>query len=465
MITQQQYVAMTRFGLGPSFKDLQALGDSPNDWLLSQIEPTVQDHGPQVPSSRRSLVERKAIFDEIRKLKRAGSGSGGISKSSDQQIKQLRRQARKITEQQLLQRFSYAQTTNTPFRERLVQFYSNHFTVSCKGKNAISTACVGYENEAIRSRLNGHFGGMLNAVVKHPVMLTYLDNIRSIGPNSSAGKKRKVGPNENLAREILELHTLGVDGGYHQRDVIALANIITGWTVGGKRLAKFGAEPGAFFFSQRMHEPGAHRLMGKDYLQEDVQQGQSALQDLSLHPSTARFVATKLARHFIADEPPEEAINLLTQTYLDTDGHLPTLHRALIEMDLIWQPSHRKFKTPYEYVLSILRVLPVSIADKRLSRSLSSGLESMGQVPFSASSPKGWPDTATHWTAPDALKKRIEWALAIGLNSGIDPVFANQTIEKLLPPDSDTLRVAMSRAESPSQAIALLFASPDFQWR
>ena len=457
MISFLQYRALNRFGLGAGSADLNASSDDPKGWLLQQLV-TQNDSGPDVPDSVSSLI----AFHEW-KLKRKLLKNRADSEKKNEQLKALQKSFAAIELSNFNKRFEYAAQTNTPFRERLVQFYSNHFSVSRKGKRSIALACVAYENEAIRSNLDNSFSDMLLAVTSHPVMLSYLDNISSIGPDSVAGKKSKRGLNENLAREILELHTLGVSGGYKQEDVQALANMLTGWGFGGFKSKNLRIKPGEFYFSKRRHQPGTQVLLGKKYNFEGLEQGRRALTDLALDLSTARLIATKLAKHFIADSPPAEVISILERSFLISKGHLPILHRTLVNLELAWDPASKKFKTPYEYALSATRVfnLPINARIKKLVRT---GLVTMNQQPFFAGSPAGWPDDIRYWSSSSALKKRVEWGLASGSAVGADLRNINQAIAAL-PADASDLKLAMRRAESPAQAASLLLASPYFQWR
>jgi len=227
-------------------------------------------------------------------------------------------------------------STDRPFLERLTQFWSNHFAVSVD-KIVVLGLAGAMEREAIRPHVLGHFTDLLLAVEQHPAMILYLDNQASIGPNSRAGRLmnrrangRKADINENLAREILELHTLGVDGGYTQADVTTFARAISGWSIGGegegRRFAKLEAdhgEPGEFLFRDIFHEPGDRRLLGRTYDDNGVRQGEAILKDLALRPETARHVSTKLARHFVADDPPPALVKRMTDAWLGSRGHLP----------------------------------------------------------------------------------------------------------------------------------------------
>jgi uncharacterized protein (DUF1800 family) len=301
-------------------------------------------------------------------------------------------------------------------------------------------------------------------------MLLYLDNHISVGPHSRAarlverrGKGREVGLNENLGREILELHTLGVAGGYSQQDVTTLAAVITGWSIGGGAgLLRAGGEPGRFFFREALHEPDAKTVLGKVYREDGYAQGERALRDLALHPQTARHLATKLARHFIADEPPVVAVDRIAKAYLDSDGDLPATYRALLDLPQAWQPAQAKFKTPAEFVYSTYRALSLPVENER--RGLAP-FEVLGQRSFQPGSPAGWPDRSVDWDGSSALLKRLEWASALGQRLG-SRVNAREAADAALGAGlSAALGTAVDRAQDGAQALTLLLSSPDFMRR
>ena len=223
-------------------------------------------------------------------------------------------------------RFVAARTAEIGFVERLVWFWSNHFCVS---SFVVPFTAGGYEREAIRPHVLGRFADMLVASASHPAMVQYLDNARSVGPKSVAGLIVKVGLNENYARELLELHTLGVRTGYTQDDIISLAKVLTGWTI---LPAATNPEHGVeFVFNPRIHEPGPQTVLGKTYAEVGMNQGRAVLADLARHQSTAVHVGRKLARHFVADDPPESLVARLAQRFHDSDGDLKEIARALVE--------------------------------------------------------------------------------------------------------------------------------------
>jgi len=300
-------------------------------------------------------------------------------------------------------------------------------------------------------------------------MIAFLDNQFSIGPDSKAARfarrsdaKRQLGINENLAREILELHTLGVGGGYTQSDVTTFAQVITGWSIGGTKGRLAGGEIGKFYFRDNLHQPGAKVLLGRTYAQEGQAQGEAVLQDLARHPATAHFIATKLVRHFIADEPPPAAVSRVARAFLDSGGYLPLVYRALIDSPEAWEGRSRKFKTPEDFVFSTLRALQISPSEPQ---EIVCSFELLGQRQYTPGSPAGWPDTSKDWDGSDALMHRILWAsqMAARHDADANPLeVAAACLGASLRAETLT---ALRRADSSRQALALLLMSPEFQRR
>jgi uncharacterized protein (DUF1800 family) len=346
------------------------------------------------------------------------------------------------------------------FTERLVVFWSNHFCISAN-KGGLARMWAGsFEREAIRPHVLGRFADMLKAVEQHPAMLFFLDNQQSLGPASRAGEERKHGLNENLAREIMELHTLGVGGGYTQDDVTSLARIITGWTFAGRQ-GKLGT-PGSFVFNANAHEPGPQRLLGKVYADDGVAQGEAALADIARHPSAAKFIATKFARHFTSDEPPPALVARLQEAFRKSDGDLRALAVALVDSDEAWQAPLSKMRSPYEYLVATGRLL-ARIPDE--PSCYLGGLALLGQPLWSPAGPNGFPDTNAAWAAPEGMKLRLDVAAQVAsrLGDNIDP----RELLEVVAADAasaDTRRT-VERAESRQQALALLLMSPEFQRR
>jgi uncharacterized protein (DUF1800 family) len=366
-------------------------------------------------------------------------------------------------------RLHAALNTRSPFLERLVHFWANHFAVSVDKLPIVPMAGL-LEFEAIRPHVLGKFSDMLIAVEQHPAMLLYLDQAQSIGPNSRAGQfvaareRQKRGLNENLAREIMELHTLGVRTGYTQADVTEFARALTGWTVGGlgrgpaARLTG-NAPTGEFAFAELIHEPGDRAIMGRRYSQPGERQARAVLLDLAANPATAKHISTKLARHFAGDDPPVAMVDRLTQAFLGSGGDLPTVYRAIIESPEAWAPQPLKFKTPWEWSVSALRALNQPDLDATTAGSL---LQQLGQPVWKPGSPAGYDDIAASWAAPEALVRRVEVAQRIAdrASSAVDP---RALAEKVLPGAlTEPTRAAIARAESPAEGLALLLVSPEF---
>jgi uncharacterized protein (DUF1800 family) len=351
-------------------------------------------------------------------------------------------------------RFVAARTAEVGFVERLVWFWSNHFCVS---SFVVPYTAGGYEREAIRPHVLGRFSDMLVASAAHPAMLQYLDNARSVGPKSVAGLIVKVGLNENYARELLELHTLGVRTGYSQDDVISLAKVLTGWTI---LPAGTNPEHGVeFVFNPRIHEPGPQTVLGKTYAEVGMNQGRAVLADLARHPSTAVHVARKLARHFVADDPPEPLVARLAQRFHDSDGDLKEVAKALVEAPEAWAAPPAKLKRPNEWLTGIGRAM-------QLQGTVVQGMRSrarMGEPLWGVAQPEGFSDTQAAWA--DTLAQRLDIAeiIAAQMEASVD---AEELVEGTLGPlaSADTRR-AVRRADSRQQAIAIALMVPEFHRR
>jgi uncharacterized protein (DUF1800 family) len=359
-----------------------------------------------------------------------------------------------------LARLQRAVIADCGFTERLVVFWSNHFCISANKGELARIWAGSFEREAIRPHVLGRFADMLKAVEQHPAMLFFLDNQQSLGPQSRAGQNRKRGLNENLAREIMELHTLGVGGGYTQDDVTSLARIITGWTFAGRQ-GLLGA-PGSFIFNANAHEPGPQRLLGKIYDNNGVGQGEAALADIARHASTAKFIATKFARHFVADDPPPALVARLHDTFVRTDGDLRALATTLVDSDEAWQAPLTKMRSPYEFLVATGRLL-ARIPDD--PGPYLGGLNLLGQPLWSPAGPNGFPDTNAAWAAPEGMKLRLDVSAQVASRFGGN-VDSRDLLEQVAADaTSPETRRTIERAESRPQALALLLMSPEFQRR
>jgi uncharacterized protein (DUF1800 family) len=366
----------------------------------------------------------------------------------------------KVFAAEALARIQRATIADGGFIERLVTFWSNHFCISASKGEPARIWAGAFEREAIRPFVLGKFADMLRAVEQHPAMLFFLDNQQSIGPDSKAGQRGKRGLNENLAREIMELHTLGVGSGYTQADVTALARIITGWTFAG-RDGKMGP-PGSFAFNANAHQPGPQLLLGKSYDDTGVGQGEAALADIARHPATAKFIAHKFAQHFVADTPPPALVAKLQAVFAKTDGDLRALALALVDADEAWTAPLSKMRSPYDYLIATGRML--GRIPEEPNRTISS-LAMMGQPLWTPPGPNGFADSNAAWAAPEGLKLRLDIAAQVSSKIA-DSIDARDLLDVMAgEAASNETRQTIARAETRQQALALLLMSPEFQRR
>jgi len=451
-------IAVTRFGLGGLPGEIAAARSDPRGYLVSQITPTgLSPARPDAPGSAVRLADLQA-FNQLRKTARME----GDPKSDP--VKMAQMGLREDAEGDFLARVRLGASTNSGFAERWALFWANHFTVSAV-KTATAPLVGPFEDEAIRPHAFGRFEDMLVASSRHPAMLLYLDQAQSIGPDSPLAQRagrnggRPPGLNENLAREIMELHTVGVDADYSQADVTEFARAMTGWSVGR---ADHPEEPAGFMFRPFAHEPGARTIMGRRYAEDGEGQARSVMKDLAASPHTAQHLATKIGRHFVADEPPARLTERLTKAYLESGGRLDEVARALITSQDAWSPDAAKFKTPYEFLVSSWRAASL-VPDNQ--DAVARILTVMGQKPFSAPSPKGWPEEAETWCAPDAVVKRMAWSedFAAKAANQQDPMqLADNALGARLSP---TAAKAIGRAETRAEGFSILLMSPEFQRR
>lgn len=460
---RESSVALNRFGLGG--RRGEAVPPEPRRWLLDQFGKF--DPRPAAIAALPSSAQLVAMFREARDDQRDYKAEMERLKDSPA-ASMIPRPYRGVRDQYIAgarARTSVALTSTTPFVERLVHFWANHFAVSIDKLVTLGLAAP-FEFEAIRPNVLGKFSDLLLAVERHPGMLLYLDQAQSIGPDSPLGqiasrRGNQRGLNENLAREILELHTLGVRSGYSQGDVTELARALTGWTVGGlaRQPQLRGPGPG-YFFLGAIHQPGSRTVLGKRYGQSGEGQAEAILRDLATHPATARHIATKLARHFAADDPPPALVARLETAFLKSGGDLPTIYRALIDAPEPWAGT-TKFRTPWDWTLASLRAVG---AEALPAQAAANTLNQLGQPVWRPGSPAGWDDVAPSWAGPDALYRRVEVAERIASRTA--PLDARKLADELFPGAlSEPTRRALAGAESPAQALALLLASPEMMRR
>ena len=409
---------------------------------------------PDAPTSEAKPAQGSAIPGGTNAMAPGNPPAMGKPKS-DPQIEQ------KIFRAEARARFEKAVSADAGFVERLVHFWSNHFCVSVAKSNLVRVTAGAFEREAVRPYVLGRFVDMLAAVERHPAMLVYLDNQQSIGPDSRNGQSGKRGLNENLAREILELHTLGVNGGYAQTDVTAFARVLTGWMMAGRE-GRLG-EPGSFVFNANAHQPGDEMLLGKTYPAAGVGQGEAVLDDIARHPATALHIALKLARHFIADDPPAAVVSRLAKIFHDKDGDLRALANALVDAPETWDAPMTKLRSPSDYLIAIRRAVhPEPMPDPG---PMLGGLNALGAPLWQPPGPNGFPDTAGAWASAQGMKVRLDlaWQTARQVKNIGNP---SDLLEAVIgPAASPESRLAVARAESKQQGLAVLLMSPEFQRR
>jgi uncharacterized protein (DUF1800 family) len=491
----QAALALHRFGLGPRAGSVAAIASDPRGALIAELDRPQAGRiaSAELPSS--GAAARAAVEFQIaqRQIRREANGKNAQQKNAQaknappmeaqpgatppenpqQQNPQQKNAQPKngpprqrptvgtapqelyLTEAKA--RLDAALAADIGFAERLAWFWSNHFCVSAD-KGQVRPIAGAFEREAIRAHVLGRFGDMLLAVESHPAMLIYLDNARSVGPNSPAGRNRRRGLNENLAREILELHTLGVRSVYSQDDVTNFAKVITGWTVVPPRQdAELG---GTFSFNPRMHEAGPQTVIGNRYDAAGVEQGRRVLGDLAKHPATAKHIARKFARHFVADEPSPALTERLSKRFLDTGGDLKELTRALITSDEAWQAPRSRIKRPTEWIVSTLRALGVNPPDVR---PIVQAQNLLGEPLWRPPAPNGFADDNATWL--DGLSQRLDLANQFARRNAGDADPMTVFEQTLAPLASEDTRRTITRAESRPQALALLLMSPEFQRR
>jgi uncharacterized protein (DUF1800 family) len=460
-------IAATRFGLGARPSEIAATRPDPVAYLKAQIRPEGADQPMgQFKTSAKNLVGLRQLQMAARQTARAGDAAAADP------VKLAGKLIREDAGAEFIARAALASETEAAFRERWALFWFNHFTVG--QKNLQTVILTGpFEREAIRPHVFGRFEDLLVASSSHPAMLIYLDQAQSVGPNSQYASLSRTGLipalkgigglNENLAREIMELHTLGVGSGYTQADVTEFARALTGWSVVGLNEHRLGqpGEPGQFTFRQGAHEPGVRHILGKAYGQDGIDQGHAVLTDLAANPATAHHIAVKLARHFVADDPPPALVVRLEHSFSSTGGRLDKVAETLIDAPESWTPQARKFKTPYEFLISSYRAAGVPAGPE-----IAPVLNGLGQKPFSAPSPKGWSEDAADWASPDGIVKRMGWSEGFSARvvaADAQPMqIAQNTLGARLTPATAT---AISRAESRTEAFSILLMSPEFQRR
>jgi uncharacterized protein (DUF1800 family) len=517
-------IAATRFGMGAKPGEIADATADPRGWLAAQIRPDGADVYPG-PTALAVGTEIRDFRDRVKALQAAypkdsprltiaqtaavapAMTSGSMTMADGRQAStdgasmiagasmsgamtaqagaatgappvsdfQMRRRALYLPMNQefqaeVLARAQLAATTSASFRERWALFWANHFTVAAKNEETRVLSPV-FEREAIRPHVFGRFETLLIASSTHPGMLAYLDQQQSVGPNSvqvqravlRQGPRAQQGLNENLAREIMELHTVGADGGYSQADVTEFARALTGWGIASGQPVDGPTPLGATVFREVRHEPGTRTVMGRRFGQDGSDQGRAILIDLAARPQTAHRLCAKIAAHFVSDTPDPKLVSRMEAAWRGSDGDLAQVALALVNAPEAWAPPPQKLKTPYELLISAYRAVGAQPTNGQ--REVFGPLSTFGQRPFEAPQPNGWSDRADAWAAPDALVKRLTWAQGFAgayAPQGDMVQAAQAALGARLAPATST---AISRAESRPEAVALLIMSPEFQRR
>lgn len=445
-------IALNKFGLGARPEEVPPA--DPRNWLIAQL-----DQYDSRPAPWREQPNTTALLGKWLNQQRAARLAQEGQRSGVREA--YLRSGRADHIGAVGARTRSALVSPTPFVERLVHFWSNHFAVSVDKLLVVGLA-GGFEADAIRPNVLGRFEDLLLAVIRHPAMLLYLDQAQSVGPGSPgarAGRARRQGGglNENLAREILELHTLGVRSGYTQEDVTEFARALTGWTLPADDNGAGAAS--SFRFVPALHEPGARTVLGRTYADQGEQQARAIIHDLVSAPATAHHLALKLARHFVADDPPTTLVQRLAEKFAQTGGDLSAVYRVLVSSSEAWTPGQVKFKSPWDWAVSSLRALGQTDIQAPQAANL---LTQLGQPVWRPGSPAGYGDTLATWAAPDALLRRVDVAQRLAAQAGqsVDArVLASRVLPGVL---SNETSDAIARAPSQGMGLSLLLVAPEF---
>ncbi len=449
-----QTYALVRFGMGYPSRG-------------SPVDPTEmlkRLSGPDRMAAQWPMISFEAALDAGRSLQAARKSRKKNGEAGATAVKEWRVRIREAHAGNFLSDMIRCVETDDPFRERLHRFWTNHFTTRSR-TSLLDAAPGGYADAAIRPHLAGRFADMLKAAVTHPFMLVYLDQQYSVGPNSSVGKATGQGLNENLAREVLELHTLGVGARYAQADVTQFAELLTGLS--------FNIQKAGFFDPGRA-EPGAETVLGNSYgggraTLDDIH---AVLEDLAAHPATAAHLCAKLAAHFVADVPEPGLVAQMTRAWRDSGGHLAPVYAAMLDHPASWSGFGAKVKQPVEFMATSFRALDIraeallDYAPNRVRKIMLGSLRQMGQTYQEPPGPDGWPDTANAWIQPHGLASRIGWAMQVARRAPGGPPDPRDFVRTALgDAASETLTWAASAAATRAEGVGLVLASAEFNRR
>jgi len=436
---------LARAGFGPRPDEPETLRrEGARAWLARELAHT-EPRDPELEQRLGSFPSlRASSWDDLLGVElppRMGAGGGG--RVDPELRKEISRRSREITHEVVGARVVRAVHGRFGLREAMLDFWSNHFSVFAR-KGFVGALLPHYQREVLEPHALGRFEDLLLAVARSPAMLVYLDNWNSTAPRS--GRRRRFrgpgrgGINENYARELLELHTLGVDAGYSQADVIEVARVFTGWSLASR------SNP-VFRFHDALHDTGRKRVMGEPVAGHGVEEGEGLLRRLARHPSTARHVCRKLATRFVADAPPAGLVARAQQRFLESEGDLRQVLSEILLSPELADPEQRKLKTPFRFAVSALRASGGS-SDGRPATLLALGR--LGELPYFARTPAGFPEQAQYWVDPGAMLERMAFAFALARGAV---------------PGSRAGSARLSdHAGADPEPLALCLASPEFQW-
>ena len=462
---------LNRLSFGPRPGDVETLKSQGIEaYIRSQLSPDSIAQPQSLTQQLASLETLRMSPAEIMREYQENHGNQQeqqrrpetVMPANQQNSPEARMARRKVLEQATQGRLVRAIASSHQLEEVLVDFWYNHFNVfSGKGRDRFLVGI--YEEQAIRPHVLGKFRSLLEATAKHPAMLFYLDNWQNTAPNSPGARGRYKGLNENYARELMELHTLGVNGGYTQQDVITLARILTGW--GFPRGRQGAADESGFYFDANRHDSSDKVFLGQTIKGSGMAEGEQALDILARHPATARHISYKLAQYFLADNPPASLVDQLAKRFQETDGDIKAVLNALFHSSEFLDPKsyNAKLKTPYQYVVSAIRATDTQVENFRPAAGV---LRQMGMPIYGCPTPDGYKNTEEAWLNPDAVLRRISLttALATGHFAGGSPVDAQQ-LAKTLGNNLSAKTMEVIAANSDSMKAALMLGSPEFMRR
>lgn len=399
---------INRLSFGPRPRDIETIQNMGIEaYIAAQLKPESIEESPQLTQQLDRLETLSMTPVELFKEYNPRRQRRG-EKISEEELKKRRKRSRKVLQQAVEARLISAIASPRQLQQVMVDFWFNHFNVFAR-KGLVRIWLGNYDQQAIRSNVFGNFRDLLGATASHPAMLFYLDNWLNTSPNSRGVRGRFQGLNENYARELMELHTLGVDGGYTQEDVISLARILTGWGISRNGRPSDGS---GFYFDANRHDFNDKVFLAKTIKGSGKDEVEEALDILATHPATARHISYKLAQYFVSDRPPQDLVDSLAKDFLATGGNIAAVLNTLFTSKEFLDPQYygNKFKTPYQYIISIYRS---SNTKEPNLRAIYGMLRQLGMPLYGCSTPNGYQNTRNAWLGPDAMMRRISFATAV----------------------------------------------------